>query len=145
MVVRADPVRRGKGYALEFGVRHLRLNPPDVVVIMDADCRLGENALRCISERAIASGMPVQSLYLDAGAGECASRQGSEPFRLARQKLDQAAWLATVWVTYSAFRHRDGVPVQSARGPRPRQQSAGGRLCSGNCSRIGRPSTAFCQ
>lgn len=64
VVVRADPLRRGKGYALEFGVRHLRLNPPDVVVIMDADCRLGENALRCMSERAVATGQPVQSLYL---------------------------------------------------------------------------------
>src|SRR5712675_1980254 len=36
VIVRADPVRRGKGYALEFGVRHMRPNPPDVVVIMDA-------------------------------------------------------------------------------------------------------------
>ena len=35
---------RGNGYALEFGVQHLRLNPADVVVTMDADCRLGENA-----------------------------------------------------------------------------------------------------
>lgn len=64
VAVRTDPVRRGKGYALEFGVRQLRLNPPDVVVIMDADCRLGENALRCMSESAMASGRPVQSLYL---------------------------------------------------------------------------------
>jgi cellulose synthase/poly-beta-1,6-N-acetylglucosamine synthase-like glycosyltransferase len=64
VAVRTDPERRGKGYALEFGVRQLRLDPPDVVVIMDADCRLGENALRCMSERAMASGRPVQSLYL---------------------------------------------------------------------------------
>ena len=64
VTVRADPARRGKGYALEFGVRHLRLNPPDVVVIMDADCRLGENALRHLSDSAMASGRPVQSLYL---------------------------------------------------------------------------------
>jgi cellulose synthase/poly-beta-1,6-N-acetylglucosamine synthase-like glycosyltransferase len=63
VTVRADPARRGKGYALEFGVRHLGLNPPDVVVIMDADCRLGENALRHLSDRAMASGRPVQSLY----------------------------------------------------------------------------------
>ena len=63
VTVRADPERRGKGYALEFGVRHLGLNPPDVVVIMDADCRLGENALRHLSDSAIASGRPVQSLY----------------------------------------------------------------------------------
>src|SRR5882724_269221 len=64
VAVRTDPVRRGKGYALEFGVQHLRLNPPDVVVIMDADCRLGENALRHLSANATASGRPVQSLYL---------------------------------------------------------------------------------
>lgn len=64
VVVRTDPVRRGKGYALEFGVRQLRLNSPDVVVIMDADCRLGEHALRRMSERAMVSGHPVQSLYL---------------------------------------------------------------------------------
>ena len=63
VIVRADPARRGKGYALEFGVRHLGLNPPDVVVIMDADCRLGENALRHLSDAAMASGCPVQSLY----------------------------------------------------------------------------------
>jgi glycosyl transferase family 2 len=63
VIVRTDPARRGKGYALEFGVRHLGLNPPDVVVIMDADCRLGENTLRRLSDSAMASGRPVQSLY----------------------------------------------------------------------------------
>jgi cellulose synthase/poly-beta-1,6-N-acetylglucosamine synthase-like glycosyltransferase len=63
VIVRADPVRRGKGYALEFGVRHLSLAPPDVVVIMDADCRLGTNALRRLSDSAMASGRPAQSLY----------------------------------------------------------------------------------
>jgi cellulose synthase/poly-beta-1,6-N-acetylglucosamine synthase-like glycosyltransferase len=56
VTIRTDPARRGKGYALEFGVRHLGLNPPDVVVIMDADCRLSENALRHLSDRAMASG-----------------------------------------------------------------------------------------
>src|SRR5215475_4740611 len=64
LTVRADPARRGKGYALEFGVQHLGLNPPDIVVIIDADCRLGANALRHLSDSAMASGRPVQSLYL---------------------------------------------------------------------------------
>jgi cellulose synthase/poly-beta-1,6-N-acetylglucosamine synthase-like glycosyltransferase len=68
VIVRADPTRRGKGYALEFGVRHLGLNSSDVssdvVIILDADCRLGENALRHLSDSAMASGRPVQSLYL---------------------------------------------------------------------------------
>jgi cellulose synthase/poly-beta-1,6-N-acetylglucosamine synthase-like glycosyltransferase len=64
VIVRADPTRRGKGYALEFGVRHLGLNSSDVVIMLDADCRLGENALRNLSDSAMASGRPVQSLYL---------------------------------------------------------------------------------
>jgi cellulose synthase/poly-beta-1,6-N-acetylglucosamine synthase-like glycosyltransferase len=63
VTIRTDPTRRGKGYALEYGVRQLGLNPPDVVVIMDADCRLGGNALRYLSDRAMASVRPVQSLY----------------------------------------------------------------------------------
>src|SRR4030081_514735 len=63
VIVRADPARRGKGYALEFGVRHLCLDPPDIVIIMDADCRRGTNALRHVSDSAMASGRPVQSLY----------------------------------------------------------------------------------
>src|SRR5207253_5028309 len=64
VTVRCDPARRGKGYALEFGVRHLGLNPPDVVIIMDADCRLGENALWHLSNSAMASESPAESLYL---------------------------------------------------------------------------------
>lgn len=64
VIVRADPSRRGKGYALEFGVRHLAFDPPDVVVIMDADCRLGENALPQLSKNSMISKRPSQAVYL---------------------------------------------------------------------------------
>jgi cellulose synthase/poly-beta-1,6-N-acetylglucosamine synthase-like glycosyltransferase len=64
VVIRHDPERRGKGYALEFGVGHLAGDPPDVVVILDADCRLGQGALSHLSMNAMASGRPIQSLYL---------------------------------------------------------------------------------
>src|ERR1700674_3042659 len=64
VTVRADPARRGKGYALEFGVRLLDLNPPEVVVIMDADCRLGGHALGHLSANEMASGRPGASLSL---------------------------------------------------------------------------------
>jgi cellulose synthase/poly-beta-1,6-N-acetylglucosamine synthase-like glycosyltransferase len=37
-IERHDPARRGKGYALDFGVRYLTLAPPEVVIIVDADC-----------------------------------------------------------------------------------------------------------
>ena len=88
VTVRCDAARRGKGYALEFGVRQLRLNPPDVVVIMDADCRLGENALRCMSERAMASGRPVQSLYLMLAPENAPSGKGVNLF----------AWRVRNWI-----------------------------------------------
>jgi cellulose synthase/poly-beta-1,6-N-acetylglucosamine synthase-like glycosyltransferase len=88
VTVRADPARRGKGFALEFGVRHLGLNPPEVVVIMDADCRLGENALRLVSDSAMASGRPVQSLYLMLAPENVPSSKGVNLF----------AWRVKNWI-----------------------------------------------
>src|SRR5215213_9956494 len=35
---RHDLTRHGKGYALDWGIQHLRGDPPDVLVIIDADC-----------------------------------------------------------------------------------------------------------
>ena len=145
VIVRADPARRGKGYALEFGVRHLRLNPPDVVVIMDADCRLGENALRHLSDSAMASGRPVQSLYLMLAPENAPPGKGVNLFAWRVKNWIRPLGLKLVWVANSAFRHRDGFPVQSARGPRPGKQPAGGRLCSGDCARLGGLSAAVRQ
>jgi cellulose synthase/poly-beta-1,6-N-acetylglucosamine synthase-like glycosyltransferase len=64
VVQRCDETRRGKGYALDFGVRHLEKDPPDVVVIVDADCQLGPQALTRLSQACVASARPVQALYL---------------------------------------------------------------------------------
>ncbi len=65
---------RGKGYALGFGIDHLRADPPDAVVIVDADCLLGPDALERMAQELARSGRPVQALYLmlapaDAGVG----------------------------------------------------------------------------
>ena len=45
VVERQDSERIGKGYALDWGLRHLDKDPPDVVVMIDADCRLAEGAI----------------------------------------------------------------------------------------------------
>src|SRR5262249_29887697 len=44
-VERNDPTKRGKGYALDWGVRHLNANPPEIVIFVDADCRLADRAI----------------------------------------------------------------------------------------------------
>lgn len=61
---RHDPERRGKGYALSFGGLKLAEDPPDVVVIMDADCRVERGSLRQLAELAAQSGRPAQGVYL---------------------------------------------------------------------------------
>ncbi|HDS1695009.1 MULTISPECIES: glycosyltransferase family 2 protein [Pseudomonas] len=72
VVERRDTRLRGKGYALDFGVRHLAQRPPEVVIVVDADCQVGEGAIDCLARRCLELGRPVQSLYLmraPAGAG----------------------------------------------------------------------------
>jgi cellulose synthase/poly-beta-1,6-N-acetylglucosamine synthase-like glycosyltransferase len=64
VVQRHDPDRRGKGYALDFGVRHLEADAPDVVVIVDADCVVAAGAIDTLVRRCQRAGVAVQSLYL---------------------------------------------------------------------------------
>lgn len=63
VIRRTDASRRGKSYALDFGIRHLSDAPPDVVVILDADCRLDRGSLRTIAARAFEIARPVQAHY----------------------------------------------------------------------------------
>jgi len=64
VVERTDPARRGKGYALQFGLDALRADPPDIVCVIDADCRLEPGALVAVAGVAAKTGRPAQALYL---------------------------------------------------------------------------------
>ncbi|WDI32100.1 glycosyltransferase [Hyphococcus flavus] len=64
VLVRDEPDKRGKGYALQYAVDVLRAAPPAVAVFADADCLFEEGALQRISSRASAAQRPVQALYL---------------------------------------------------------------------------------
>lgn len=71
VVERSHADLRGKGYALAFGVDCLRADPPEVVLVVDADCTLSDGALARIARRCHSSGRPVQMLNLmsaDPGA-----------------------------------------------------------------------------
>jgi cellulose synthase/poly-beta-1,6-N-acetylglucosamine synthase-like glycosyltransferase len=75
VVERHDPVRRGKGYALDCGIRHLSRLPPDVVVFVDADCLVAPDAIDRLVRRCSESGRPVQALYLMQAPATAGSRQ----------------------------------------------------------------------
>jgi cellulose synthase/poly-beta-1,6-N-acetylglucosamine synthase-like glycosyltransferase len=64
VVERTDAARRGKGYALDFGLAHLAKDPPRVVVFLDADCQVRPDTVRLLAEAAAAAGRPVQGLNL---------------------------------------------------------------------------------
>ena len=67
---RHDTVRRGKGYALDHGVRHLEAQPPEIVLFVDADCDVKPGAIDTLVRRCRHSGRPVQAIYeMLLGAG----------------------------------------------------------------------------
>ncbi len=75
VVVRHDPARRGKGYALDFAVQYLRQDPPEVAVILDADCLVLTDAIKILAREAFQSGRQVQALNLTDRLPPTASRQ----------------------------------------------------------------------
>ncbi|QGN56088.1 glycosyltransferase family 2 protein [Novosphingobium sp. Gsoil 351] len=59
---RTDPSRRGKGFALAFGRDRLASDPPEVVVVLDADCGFGAGGLAALASAA--REVPAQAVNL---------------------------------------------------------------------------------
>jgi cellulose synthase/poly-beta-1,6-N-acetylglucosamine synthase-like glycosyltransferase len=64
VIERHDIQRKGKGYALDYGLQFIESDPPDVVVIIDADCTVYEDAIAQLTQHAIALMRPIQATYL---------------------------------------------------------------------------------
>ena len=64
VVLRSEPDRIGKGYALDAGARYLALREtPEVVIILDADCVLAPGTLSILGRMCAAQAAPVQASY----------------------------------------------------------------------------------
>lgn len=61
---RQDTERKGKGYALDFGLQSIESDPPEVVIMVDADCICQPDAIEKLARIAVASKRPVQATYL---------------------------------------------------------------------------------
>jgi cellulose synthase/poly-beta-1,6-N-acetylglucosamine synthase-like glycosyltransferase len=61
---RFNQEQRGKGYALDYGLKFIQDDPPEVVVILDADCQIEPGAIASITRLAHSSRKPVQATYL---------------------------------------------------------------------------------
>jgi cellulose synthase/poly-beta-1,6-N-acetylglucosamine synthase-like glycosyltransferase len=88
VTVRSDPSKIGKGYALDWGINHLASNPPDIVIMIDADCRPAERVVDRLASLCEQRQRPVQSLYL------MASSEGSK----INHQVAEFAWRIKNWV-----------------------------------------------
>lgn len=64
VLVRDEPALRGKGFALAFAHDHLALDPPEVVIVLDADCAISKGGIEALASAVLASGMATQSVNL---------------------------------------------------------------------------------
>lgn len=67
VTIRTNRDLRGKGYALDHGVRFLEADPPDVVMVVDADCRVSARFFEELSESVLRTNSPVQCINLTVG------------------------------------------------------------------------------
>lgn len=102
VLIRQDSNRRGKGYALDFGIKHIGSfeRQPDVIVIIDADCSLEEKGIDVLASECLLSQRPVQARYL-------MHRSKDSP----GQKVAEFAWLVKNWVRPLGY-WRLGLPCQ---------------------------------
>jgi cellulose synthase/poly-beta-1,6-N-acetylglucosamine synthase-like glycosyltransferase len=76
---RNDLTRIGKGYALDWGIDHLTGDPPAIVLVIDADCRVATGAIDRLADACAQSQRPAQALYLmTAQAGPTINHQVAE-------------------------------------------------------------------
>lgn len=64
VVERSNPVLRGKGYALDHGVRFLAADPPEIVIIIDADCALESGCIEYLARDSHRNGCTVQGKFM---------------------------------------------------------------------------------
>ena len=99
--VRTDSSRRGKGYALDFGVRVLAASPPEVVIIIDADCIASTDTVDRLARLSLQMERPIQSLSLMRAV------ENSGPMK----KIAEFAWVVKNLVRPLGY-HRLGLPCQ---------------------------------
>ena len=78
-IERSNASERGKGYAIDFGLRSLEIDSYAAVILLDADCRLEPKALDHLYSEAIEHSRPIQAKYLmtpdpEAGPGQNVSQ-----------------------------------------------------------------------
>jgi cellulose synthase/poly-beta-1,6-N-acetylglucosamine synthase-like glycosyltransferase len=101
VIERSDATRRGKGFALDFGVRHLAASPPSMVLIVDADCLLDPGSVEVLAGWCCATDRPLQAL----------TQMNAPPGAGLRARVSAFAWRVRTYVRPTGWL-RLGAPSQ---------------------------------
>lgn len=100
-IERFNQEKRGKGYALDFGLQFLKQSPPEIVMVFDADCLISEGTIASLAQAVTARQSAMQALYLIQ----------SKPGANIKFKLAEFAYVVKSWTRPLGF-HRLGLPMQ---------------------------------
>ncbi|NET35953.1 MAG: glycosyltransferase family 2 protein [Cyanothece sp. SIO1E1] len=64
VIEREDREHPGKGYALDYGLQSMAPEPPEVVIVIDADCQVENGAIEQLAQAAMQLKRPIQATYL---------------------------------------------------------------------------------
>lgn len=123
---RTDAVRRGKGYALAHGRDVLAADPPDAVVVVDADCAMDRASVELVAARARDTGRPIQATDLirpDRTGGPMVQISGFAMLvknlvrqrgadRLARAAILNGTGMAFPWDAFASAHLATGAVVE---------------------------------
>ncbi|MEH2628554.1 cellulose synthase/poly-beta-1,6-N-acetylglucosamine synthase-like glycosyltransferase [Bradyrhizobium sp. AZCC 1719] len=101
VIIRNDPERVGKGFAMGWGIAHLSQDPPDFVLFVDADCRLQADLVEGLKRACHQVQRPVQALFMMRSAENSPINHSFAEF----------AWVLRNWVRPLGLRNLRG-PVQ---------------------------------
>jgi cellulose synthase/poly-beta-1,6-N-acetylglucosamine synthase-like glycosyltransferase len=100
-IERFDQEKRGKGYALDFGLQFLKQSPPDILMVFDADCQIDTGTVDALANAVVSRKSAIQALYLIQ----------SNPNGDIKSKIAEFAYVVKSWTRPLGF-HRLGLPMQ---------------------------------
>jgi glycosyltransferase involved in cell wall biosynthesis len=101
VVERNNVLEIGKGYALDFGLKYFASDPPDVLLVIDADCHFTPGSVELLAALSSQKGKPVQALNL----------MKAPDHLISRYQLAEFAWRVKNWVRPLGLK-RLGLPCQ---------------------------------
>lgn len=100
-IERFDEYKKGKGFALDFGIQYLKQSPPEIVMVFDADCQIADQTINALASAVINRNSAIQALYLIQ----------SNPEGDIKAKIAEFAYVVKSWTRPLGF-HRLGLPMQ---------------------------------